>query len=339
MSNLVENNYLDGGGLQGTVLGMFLFLILINRAGFSDIPMKTGETICNPSVNKRKPMRNIHLKWVDDMTVAECINLKDSLVETTTHVHPVQFHERTGHSLPEASSSIQELLNELLVYSESNQMKINSQKTMAILFNKSKKYDFLPQLRIGDSDPLKVVEELKLLGVLVSSDLSWAANTRAMCSKAYSRLWILRRLKPLGVSQLELLDVYEKQIRCILEYASPVWTGGLTKNEVNQIERVQKAAFAIILGNQYTSYAKALDTLKRPSLETRRKDINTRFAKKCLSSQKFSHWFTRNTRNTSNMQTRSKMHPLLMKVQSRTKAFEKSPLAYLTQLLVDNQIS
>ena len=100
-------------------------------------------------------MRNIHLKWVDDMTVAECVNLKDSLVETTTHVHPVQFHERTGHSLPEASSSIQELLNELLVYSESNQMKINSQKTMAILFSKSKKYDFLPEGKISTPDLLK----------------------------------------------------------------------------------------------------------------------------------------------------------------------------------------
>ena len=34
-------------------------------------------------------MKNIHLKWVDDMTVAECVNLKDSLVEITTYIHPV----------------------------------------------------------------------------------------------------------------------------------------------------------------------------------------------------------------------------------------------------------
>ena len=40
---------------------------------------------------------------------------------------------------------------------------------------------------------------------------------------------MLKRLKPLGASDQELLDVYDKQIRCILEYASPVWTPGLTQ--------------------------------------------------------------------------------------------------------------
>ena len=70
-----------------------------------------------------------------------------------------------------------------------------------------------------------------------------------MCAKAYARLWILRKLDPLGVSQSQLLDVYEKQV--MVKYASLVWTGALTRNEIVQIERVQKAAFAMILGSQY----------------------------------------------------------------------------------------
>ena len=160
-----------------------------------------------------------------------------------------------------------------------------------ILFNRAKKYDFTPNLTISDSLPLKVVEEIKLLGVVVSSDLSWAKNTKSMCAKAYARLWILRRLKPLGVSQSQLLDVYEKQVRCMVEYASPVWIGALTRNEIVQIERVQKAAFAIILGSQYVSYSHALEVLVRPTLESRRMHINLRFARKCRDSDKFGHWF------------------------------------------------
>ena len=58
---------------------------------------------------------------------------------------------------------------------------------------------------------------------------------------------MLRHLKALGASISDLLDVYEKQIRCVLEFATAVWTPGLTQDEVNQIERVQKAAFSIIL--------------------------------------------------------------------------------------------
>ena len=152
-----------------------------------------------------------------------------------------------------------------------------------------------------------------------------------MCGKAYSRLWILRRLKPLGVQQADLLNVYEKQIRCIVEFASPVWTGGLTKSEVAQIERVQKAAFAIILGYQYTNYAQACATLSRLTLESRRSEINLKFAKKCYASERYNHWFHKNS-PTCQMETRSKKFTLAP-VQSRTKIFEKSPISYLTQLL------
>ena len=326
---------LPGGGPQGTVLGMFLFLILINAAGFKNIARNTGEVIRNPSLSRRQPMEKIHLKYIDDMTVAESVNLKESLVEICNPQHPLKYHERTGHSLPPSKSKLQNVLTELVTYSDEHQMKINGSKTKAILFNKSRNYDFLPHLTLGNSSPIDVLEEIKLLGVVVSSDLSWAANTKTMCCRAYSRLWILRRLKLFGVSPAELLDIYEKQIRCILEYASPVWSGGLTKSQTIQIERVQKAAFAIILGGQYLTYEKALGILDRPSLECRRKQINTTFAKKSLASTKFCHWFSSCDSNTSNMQTRSKKKSSVMPVPARTKGFEKSPIPYLTRLLIE----
>ena len=273
----------------------------------------------------------MHAKWIDDMTIAEAVNLKDCLIENPSLQHPLPFHERTGHSLPHERSQVQSLLTEVFEYTKKHEMKINESKTNVILFNRSKKFDFAPNLSIGNSSPLNVVEELKILGITIRSDLSWSTNTRIMCGKAYSRLWILRRLKPLGVQQAELLNVYEKQIRCIVEFASPVWTGGLTKSEVAQVEKIQKAAFAIILGYQYTSYAQACATLSRLTLESRRSEINLKFAKKCYASERFNHWFHKNS-STCHMETRSKKF-MLAAVQSRTKIFEKSPISYLTQLL------
>ena len=93
---------------------------------------------------------------------------------------------------------------------------------------------------------------------------------------------MLRRLKPLGATMEELLDVNDKQMRCMVEFLTPVWTSGLTQAEVNQIERIQKAAFAIILGKGYTSYSRALKQLKRSTLSDRRTKLNLKYAKKCL---------------------------------------------------------
>ena len=38
----------------------------------------------------------------------------------------------------------------------------------------------------------------------------------------------------------ELVDVYQKQVRSVLELAVPVWQPALTGKEKTQIERVQK---------------------------------------------------------------------------------------------------
>ena len=324
---------LPGGGPQGTVLGMFLFLILINAAGFKDRIKNTGQIITQPGVNKRKPMNTIHMKFVDDMTVAESIYLKDNLVNNPEPIQPFQFHERTGHILKPQVSRVHAMLEELCQYTEKHEMKLNQNKSKVILFNNAVKYDFQPHLTLKNGSPLEVTEEIRLLGVQVRSDLSWSSNTAKICQAAYSRLWMLRRLKPLGATQAELLDVYDKQVRCMVEFSTPVWTSGLTQAESNQIERVQKAAFAIILDTKYTSYSSALAFLNRTPLSSRRTELNLKFAKKCLANDKYKNWFCLNKPNEQISKTRSTDTNVLVPVQARTKSFLKSPIAYLTSLI------
>ena len=68
----------------------------------------------------------------------------------------------------------------------------------------------------------------------------------------------MRRLKKLGANEQELKDVYVKQVRSVLELAVPAWHGAITQAERNEIERVQKAALHVILGENYLSYRSAL---------------------------------------------------------------------------------
>ena len=73
-----SKKYLPGGGPQGTLLGLLLFLGLINDAGFDNQCNNAGEIIT--SKKNFKAANQIHLKYVDDMTIAEAIKLKDNLV-------------------------------------------------------------------------------------------------------------------------------------------------------------------------------------------------------------------------------------------------------------------
>ena len=68
---------LPGGSPQGTRLGMFLFLILINFAGFdsSELEKDIGTLITKP-LTKRKPIHKSHMKYIDDLTFAHSLELK-----------------------------------------------------------------------------------------------------------------------------------------------------------------------------------------------------------------------------------------------------------------------
>ena len=88
---------------------------------------------------------------------------------------------------------------------------------------------------------------------MITSDLKWKTNTEYMCKNAFRQLWLLKRLRNMGASVDTLLDVYEKQIRCKVEFAVPAWASSINKHENMQIERLQKAALAIIFQHKYKS--------------------------------------------------------------------------------------
>ena len=266
---------------------------------------------------------------MDDLSYLTSINLKKELIGNPdmNPVRPVTYHNRTGQILPTEVNVLQDQMNKLNIFTEENEMQINVKKTKVMLFNTSKKNDFQPEIVGENGEILDIEDEFKLLGVKITSNLRWDANTQYICAKAYSRLWMLRNLKKYGASIEDLLDVYEKQCRSVLEMAVPAWSPGLTKSNGYQIERVQKTAFAIILGDAYTSYSRALSRLNMETLTDRRTALCLGFAKKAFKSDKFNHWFCDSESSGLDIQ--------LDDVKTKTKRYRRLPLPYLTALLND----
>ena len=135
-----DRKNLPGGGPQGTRLGLFLFLILINAAGCGHLQKNIGMEITKP-LCKRRPIWDIHMKFVDDMTVATAINLKSNLVANPDLIQPLYYHERTEHCLTIEKCILQSKLEKLKEYANTNEMLINSEKTKVMLLNTGTKCD------------------------------------------------------------------------------------------------------------------------------------------------------------------------------------------------------
>jgi hypothetical protein len=83
---------------------------------------------------------------------------------------PIPYHLRTGHVLPYEQSFVCHEITKLGEYAAKHEMRINTKKTKIMLFNQSKKFDFQPEIS-NENEPILIIGETKLLGVILTSDL------------------------------------------------------------------------------------------------------------------------------------------------------------------------
>ena len=140
-----------------------------------------------------------------------------------------------------------------------------------------------------DNSLLEQVRETKLLGVIISEDLSWHANTKNLVKKAYMRMNILRKLYEFDVSKAQSVQIYILYIRSVTEQSSVVWSTSLTEEESNDLERTQKAALRIIHKHDYICYENALKLSNLLPLAKRREHLLHKFAVKTLKNPKTTH--------------------------------------------------
>ena len=277
--------HLPGGGPQGGTLGIIEYKSQSDdNTDFLNIDEK--------------------YKYIDDLSIIELINLILNGIASYNSKQQVPSDIGIGHKFIHSENfKTQTYLNNISEWTEQNQMKLNTDKSNYMIFNFSKNYQFNTRLYLKDS-LMQQVRQTRLLGVIVSDNLSWHANTANLVKRCYQRMIILKKLYKFSVPVEELVNIYCLYIRSVAEQSSVVWSSSLTVGQNYDLERVQKVALRIILGDEYSSYENALKLTGLVNLQARRSALSLNFAKKCIKNERARDMFP--LKPDTNLNTRRK---------------------------------
>ena len=184
-------------------------------------------------------------KYVDDTTVSEVVKKGDT-------------------------SKAQDAVTTVENWSNSNRLLLNADKCKELQIDfKSTKQNFDPLTVYGKKLP--VVQNAKILGLTISSNLKWTNHINEVIKKANKRLYFIILLKRAKVSPKDIVNFYCTVIRPILEYCAPVFHYSIPSFLSEDLETVQKRALKIIL--PANSYSETLEYFNLQTLFQRRDEM------------------------------------------------------------------
>ena len=147
----------------------------------------------------------------------------------------------------------QQYLNKISKWTSQKKMQVNKNKSKIMIFNFTNNYTFSTRLSL-EGENLQEVSETKLLGTTLTNNLKWHKNTERIIKKSNARMQLLRVVSSFNPGWDDLKIIYVSFIRSLLEQSCTVWHSGLTQENTNDLERVQKCALKIILKDSFKNY-------------------------------------------------------------------------------------
>ena len=307
---------IHGGGPQGATIGLLEYLSQSNNSAD-----------CVGVVDR--------YKFIDDLSVLEIVNL------LTVGITSFNLKQQVPNDIPLHNQFIppqnlksQGWLDNINKWTEDQKMIINEKKTKTMIINFTENYKFTTRLQLK-GQPIEVIDSTRLLGTMITEDLKWDLNVATIVKKANARMELLRKVASFGTPTEDLKTIYILYIRSLLEQSATVWHSSLTKENVNDLERVQKSAIRIILQEKYQGYIKSLAHLELETLESRREQLCLKFALKCTKNDKLKHMFPLNQKSHK-MGTRNEEKYQVQ--QANTDRLKNSSIIYMQNLLNQNEI-
>ena len=165
----------------------------------------------------------------------------------------------------EDHNALQQALTALQQWSDRWLLKLNIKKCKTVFFGRNINTQYRYSLQTTE---LERLEEIRDLGVIFDSELSFTHHCKEKISTAYSFLGIIKR-NFVYLQEDAFVMLYKSLVRSHLEYANSVWNPyrhGLIKD----LEKVQMRATKLVISIKHLKYNERLKKLKLPTLKYRR---------------------------------------------------------------------
>lgn len=137
-----------------------------------------------------------------------------------------------------AADRLQTASEKLLDYFAKWRVKVNADKSTAVLFTRRRQRP--PDAMVLQGDPLPWRSEAKYLGVILDSKLTWKCHIESMANRAIGALVSLYALinRRSKLDPLRKIRLYKAVIRPTMTYASSVW-GYAAHSHVHKLQVIQ----------------------------------------------------------------------------------------------------
>ncbi|KAJ2943479.1 hypothetical protein O0L34_g16587 [Tuta absoluta] len=147
----------------------------------------------------------------------------------------------SGADAMEVQEQANEVLDRVYEWGVENKLKFAPHKTNAMIITKKLKFD-TPNIRMGPA-PIELVDEIKILGLIVDKKLTFNSHVTYVCKKAVNIYKQLARAARIswGLNSEIIKTIYVAVIEPIVLYAASVWAGAAGKITVQkQLNTVQR---------------------------------------------------------------------------------------------------
>ena len=124
---------------------------------------------------------------------------------------------------------------------DSNFLFLNVTKTKELIFDFRRTKDPINPLFINNQE-VEIVNAIKYLGITIDDKLNWHTNTQTIYKKVNQRMYFLRKLRSLNISNNILKLFYTATIQSVISFGIVCWGGNMCEQDKIKINSLIRKA-------------------------------------------------------------------------------------------------